>query len=65
MFSAVRVTSVKGEEEMDVWARVEVKHDTKETPRRVDSNMTTYGGNGTDVGDGYFTSKRRGRTQEI
>jgi hypothetical protein len=42
------VTSAKGEEEMDVWARAEVKHDTKDTARRVDSNMTRYGGNGTD-----------------
>ena len=47
MFSAVRVTSVKGEEEIDVWARAEVKHDTNERARKVDSNMTRYGGNGT------------------
>jgi hypothetical protein len=26
----------------------EVKHDTKEIARRVDSNMTRYEGNGTD-----------------
>ena len=39
MFSAVRVYIVRGEEDVGVWARTEVKHKTKETAWKVDSNM--------------------------
>jgi hypothetical protein len=39
MFSAVRVYSAKGEEDVDVCARPEVKHHSKATAWRVKRNM--------------------------
>jgi hypothetical protein len=43
MFSAVRVYTVNGEEDVDVCARPQVKHDRKATAWRVKRNMVVMG----------------------